>query len=346
MDIKKIKDQIRLIDLFGGMNLKKVAMTGGGELAGPCPFCGGTDRFRVQPSNNIWLCRNCTAGKWRDVVDFVAMRDNITLGEAARQLTGDNFCLPASPGKQVNSGKPTYNPYMPPGEPWQSEARQAVDECEATLYSETGARALDYLYKRGFTKDTLQRFKIGFSSGYQVGNLYIPAGITIPCFVNNVLWYIKIRTNSTPKYTLVKGSKPKALFNGDEVASTRCCFLVEGEFNAMIGAQDLGDLIAVGSFGSAGNRPPLDVWGKYFFDKLIILTLYDHDTAGENGAVTLRDDLGDRVTACRLPENTKDLNDYFLADGDLFNWLMVYIREWELKKQNENTAFGGDNGLP
>ncbi|MBV9711108.1 MAG: hypothetical protein JO011_09365, partial [Ktedonobacteraceae bacterium] len=30
-------------------SLRRVASTHGGEYAGPCPFCGGTDRFRVWP---------------------------------------------------------------------------------------------------------------------------------------------------------------------------------------------------------------------------------------------------------------------------------------------------------
>jgi hypothetical protein len=34
--------------------LKRVANTGGGEWAGACPFCGGVDRFRVQPNKQPW----------------------------------------------------------------------------------------------------------------------------------------------------------------------------------------------------------------------------------------------------------------------------------------------------
>ena len=31
--------------------LRKVAATNGGEWAGPCPFCGGDDRFRLWPQH-------------------------------------------------------------------------------------------------------------------------------------------------------------------------------------------------------------------------------------------------------------------------------------------------------
>jgi DNA primase len=33
-----------------GFSSKKVASTGGGEYAGPCPFCGGINRFRCWPT--------------------------------------------------------------------------------------------------------------------------------------------------------------------------------------------------------------------------------------------------------------------------------------------------------
>ena len=59
MNFETIKTEIQLATYIEGLNLKRVASTGGGEFAGPCPFCGGHDRFRVQPANNIWLCRYC-----------------------------------------------------------------------------------------------------------------------------------------------------------------------------------------------------------------------------------------------------------------------------------------------
>ena len=48
--VKALKRKVNLLSLIGSnVSLHKVARTGGGEYAGPCPFCGGTNRFRVQP---------------------------------------------------------------------------------------------------------------------------------------------------------------------------------------------------------------------------------------------------------------------------------------------------------
>jgi len=41
-------DLIATIQKYGG-RVQKVASTEGGEWKGPCPKCGGTDRFTVQP---------------------------------------------------------------------------------------------------------------------------------------------------------------------------------------------------------------------------------------------------------------------------------------------------------
>lgn len=316
MDFEKIKDQNRLAALLEGYQLKKVANTGGGELAGPCPFCGGRDRFRVQPANDIWLCRNCTGGQWRDVIDFIAKRDNLTIGQAAQKL---------SIGLTVSNEKPAARKpkaerqaYGPPPEAWQRKAREAAKKCQNTLYSEQGARALAYLEKRGFKHETLQRFGVGYSSGFTTGSLWIPQGITIPANIGGQLWYLKIRTNHAPKYTLVKGSKPAALFNADELETAKSCLVTEGEFNAMIATQEFGDLLPIASMGgSASNRIDLAAWGPYFMNKSLVLAVFDNDEAGDAGAVALYERLGYRVKLAALP---MDLNAYFQAGESLREW--------------------------
>lgn len=35
---------------------------GGGELVGPCPSCGGDDRFAINPRKNVFNCRGCDEG--------------------------------------------------------------------------------------------------------------------------------------------------------------------------------------------------------------------------------------------------------------------------------------------
>jgi len=319
MNFETIKTEIQLATYIEGLNLKRVASTGGGEFAGPCPFCGGVDRFRVQPANNIWLCRNCTDGVWRDVIDFIARRDNLSIAQAAAKLTDGLKVTETKPAPKIT--RPAYGP--PPLE-WQDQARQAVKDCQETLYTEAGARALAYLEKRGFTPETLRRFSIGYSRGYKSGDLWIPEGITIPGFIDGAIWYLKIRTNEQegkPKYTLVKGSKPAAIFNADSLRAADNCLITEGEFNAMIATQELGGLIPVASMGgSASNRIDLATWGVYFMLHKLVLALFDNDSAGETGSIALYAALGDRVKLAALPDG-HDLNSYHQAGFSLKAWI-------------------------
>ncbi|MCP4541803.1 MAG: hypothetical protein GY832_32125 [Chloroflexi bacterium] len=55
---------IDLLALVGeDTQLKKTGNMNNGAWSGPCPFCGGRDRFNVWPhhpkGNGQWWCRGC-----------------------------------------------------------------------------------------------------------------------------------------------------------------------------------------------------------------------------------------------------------------------------------------------
>jgi hypothetical protein len=66
-----------------GIKLKRSS----GELIGPCPRCGGTDRFGVSLRKQIFNCRGCGAAG--DVIDLVQFLDGVSWGEAIKTLIGD-----------------------------------------------------------------------------------------------------------------------------------------------------------------------------------------------------------------------------------------------------------------
>jgi len=74
-----------------GIALKRV----GRELVGPCPVCGGADRFAVHLGKQLWNCRGC--GKGGDVLDLVQHIDGVGLGGAVRTLTGEQIKATAKP---------------------------------------------------------------------------------------------------------------------------------------------------------------------------------------------------------------------------------------------------------
>jgi phage/plasmid primase-like uncharacterized protein len=66
-----------------GYNLKHH----GPELVGPCPVCGGTDRFAIHIRKQCWHCRGCQKGG--DVISLVQHLDGIEFPAAIEVLTGD-----------------------------------------------------------------------------------------------------------------------------------------------------------------------------------------------------------------------------------------------------------------
>jgi hypothetical protein len=59
------------------------------ELAGPCPRCGGTDRFSINTKLQVWNCRGCKA-KGGDALSLVMHVRGLAFREAVTDLTGED----------------------------------------------------------------------------------------------------------------------------------------------------------------------------------------------------------------------------------------------------------------
>src|SRR5215813_3575780 len=64
--------------------LRRVANTNDGEYAGPCPGCGGKDRFRVWPREGRYWCRGC--GRRGDTIQYLRHFHGLSFAEAKRVL--------------------------------------------------------------------------------------------------------------------------------------------------------------------------------------------------------------------------------------------------------------------
>lgn len=65
----------------GRTNLKRTA----GELVGPCPVCGGTNRFAINQRKQVFVCRGASAG---GVIKLVEHVDGLGFLDAVELLTG------------------------------------------------------------------------------------------------------------------------------------------------------------------------------------------------------------------------------------------------------------------
>lgn len=80
-----------------GVKLKRV----GAEHLGPCPKCGGEDRFAINPAKGVWNCRGCEAGG--DTIKLVEHLDGVDFIAACTTLTGE-------PPPKANGKDPARKP--------------------------------------------------------------------------------------------------------------------------------------------------------------------------------------------------------------------------------------------
>lgn len=79
----------------GGLGLKRV----GAELVGPCPTCGGDDRFAISPKKGVFHCRGC--GAKGDVIALAQFLDGVDFAHAVETLTGEP---PPEPKRKPGNG--------------------------------------------------------------------------------------------------------------------------------------------------------------------------------------------------------------------------------------------------
>jgi len=348
----KTADLLHLAERY--THLKHVASSGGGEWAGPCPIPGcrcHRDGFRVQPTQNRWLCRNCTDGKWQDAIALVMRIEGLPFGDAVQRLTGDH--LPATPN-QISPSSESIS--LPPSLAWQKRAGEIALRAQELLWSPAGAQPvpwdvpdpqtgivkparlspLDWLRGRGLKDEAIRKFKLGWIPrdyrddarhwGMAGKPLFLSQGITIPGLVGETCWYLKVRRpRGKPKYLHLRGSHP-ALFIANDLASHASILFCEGEFDAMLLTQDAGDLAGIATFGSASQHLDVAAWGWYLLNARRFLVAYDIDGKSENGVLgllTLRHAI--RANIPQLQPEDKDLTDFHKSGGDLRHWLSFWL---------------------
>lgn len=66
------------------VTMRRASSTNGGEYAGPCPGCGGHDRFRVWPEQGRYWCRRCE--KQGDLIQYLRDFRGLSFQDAARTV--------------------------------------------------------------------------------------------------------------------------------------------------------------------------------------------------------------------------------------------------------------------
>jgi DNA primase len=153
--IEKIRHSIDIVDVVSEyVQLKKQ----GRNYFGLCPFHGeNTPSFSVSPEKQIYHCFGC--GRGGNVFTFLTEIEGYSFIEAAKTLA-----------KRINIDLSDYRSEAPVSN--RSKEITAMIEAHELLKkfyhhlllnTKEGQEALDYLLSRGFTKETIEQFEIGYS---------------------------------------------------------------------------------------------------------------------------------------------------------------------------------------
>ena len=143
--IENLKNQIDIVDIVSSfIELKK----SGANFKACCPFHGeDTPSFTVSPTKQIYHCFGCSNGG--DAIKFVMEYEKLTYPEAIEKIAAlTNFNL-----EYDNNDSQALN----------TSILDAVNNYyQNNLFS--NSNALQYLSSRGITKESIDKFQIGYAS--------------------------------------------------------------------------------------------------------------------------------------------------------------------------------------
>ncbi|WP_314733460.1 CHC2 zinc finger domain-containing protein [Anaerobacillus sp. CMMVII] len=152
--IEKIRNSVDIVDVISEyVQLKKQ----GRNLIGLCPFHGeNTPSFSVSPEKQLYHCFGCGAGG--NAFSFLMAIEGYEFLDSVKHLAA-----------RVNIDLPELEKSEPTNASNELNSMIAGNELAAKLYhhllmnTEQGKDALNYLVNRGFTKEMINHFSIGFA---------------------------------------------------------------------------------------------------------------------------------------------------------------------------------------
>ncbi len=321
---------LEVIEEDGG-NLRQVASTHGGEYAGPCPWCGGRDRFRAWPESGRWWCRQC--GRQGDVIQYLRDMRGMTFKDAVKLVGKD----PDQGTMRQGNRKAEPRKSSIPPTPWKERATRFMEGARETL---TGA--MPFLKARGITRKTAEAAGLGWNprdvyerreiwglpgerrkDGRQ-RQLWLPAGLVIPLIRDRRVLRVRIRRpEGDPRYVVVSGSYMGPMLWTTQI---RLAVIVESELDGLLIRQEAGDKMNVVALGSAQTRPD-EATVALLREMDILLIALDFDEAGGKEAWRWwRKAYPETVVRWPVPEG-KDPGDYFKSGGSIRAWLSAGFDE-------------------
>lgn len=169
-------------------------------------------------------------------------------------------------------------------------------------------RALRYFEGRKITKQSIEKFNLGFSEKQDMVTIPVqsPEGMTIGFVARTIEGKEFKNTPGLPK--------SKILFNLHRVKQSKRVYIVESSFDAI--RIDQVGLPAVATLGANVSNSQIELLKKYFNEICIVS---DNDDAGNTMSQKLIDKIGSRAFLIKLDSKYKDIGD--MLDSDIIKLL-------------------------
>ncbi len=276
---------------------------------GPCPLCGGHDRFYIHNGGERCGCRKC--GFQGDVIELIHRVEQVSRIEAARIL-GAKSAAEEQPATGVTRSRQTKELEMPAWTraDWQSNAQRIIEESETRLLGSKGAA---YLERRGIEPHTWKRYRVGFAPSHFGHQAIVLPWIDEMGLVTAVKYrFIQPRKNAKGEFRRYGAEKGSGclLFGLNGFIGSDTLIVVEGEINALALAQSTP--FNVLSIGSQGNRTGVDLVRGVLRSRNVARVLFWFDEEERTKKVIGEQILG--AAGMKSPDG-KDAADILLTHG-------------------------------
>lgn len=304
-----------------GLGGKRVSGTNGGEYHGPCPGCGGVDRFHVWPHQNdgagSWWCRGCQTGG--DPITFLMVFDGLPFRAAAEAVgravdrRGSGLFSKKALGRLMPPHPEAWTPSEASPregvnfELWQEKAAAFVEWAAARLLE--SPEPLGFLAARGITAETAIRFRLGWNPGAdgkpaifrprqawglpkeeragKERRLWLPRGLVIPFFNDGSCLPMRIRIRRPTDDLTADFGQRYIVVPGSRMErmlidpKNRVFFVVESELDAVLISQDAGLLAGAIALGTSHAKPD-QACHAALSNAISIIVSLDNDEAGQS----------------------------------------------------------------
>lgn len=305
----------RPADLAARLDCRELARSYMGEprrKAGRCNLYFAPDRQETAPSFAVYAngVHDFGSGEHYDVFGLIARFERLSFSQAldrAAELAGGALPARLQP-------RPQRATKAAPDKRWRALADAQIEAGQRALKGDP----LAYLHGRGLADETIRRARLGYAPTFTyrdgAGELQHGPAVVIPWPDQPVIRYRLLKPADGDKYRCMTGSQVSgALYVANELQAGRPVLFTEGEFDALIALQALGERVSIVTLGSATSRLSDDWRARIEAVGAPVLLALDTDNAGNTGARALLD-LFPTARRVRLPAG-KDITEFVVKHG-------------------------------